>query len=131
MRSIRRVLGVILGYVIFATSAGLFFKLAGRNPHAVQDVPFMIGSIFYGMLFAALGGYLSAAVGGRHARAQGAWVGVIIAIGATASLLASRGTDSRWSMLGALALMAPSALLGGTIRGRQNAAEATDGPGLK
>lgn len=119
-------LGVIFGYVIFATSAVLLFRLAGRNPHAAQDVPFMIDSIVYGMAFAALGGYMSAATGGGHAKTQGAWVGAIIAIGAMASLAASPGADARWSMLGALVLMAPSAVLGGIIRGRRRTAATMD-----
>lgn len=119
MKVMRRVLGVILGYVIFAASAVLIFRLAGRDPHAQQDAAFRIGSIAYGMFFGGVGGYVSAAVGGGRARIQGSWVGVIIAVGATISLFAGPEAGPMWSRVAALALMAPSAVIGGIIRGRK------------
>ena len=125
----RRVLGVLLGYVIFAASAVLLFRLSGRDPHAQQDAAFVVGSIAYGMFFGAVGGYVSAAVGGGRARTQAIWVGVIIALGATVSLLAGPKAGSMWSKVGALLLMAPSAIVGGMIReqwgGRAGSTEQT------
>ena len=118
MRVFRRVLGVLFGYVIFAASAVLLFRLSGRDPHVQQDAAFVVGSIAYGMFFAAVGGYVSGAVGGGRARNQAIWTGVIIALGATVSLLAGPKAGSLWSKVGALVLMAPSTTVGGMIRER-------------
>ncbi len=118
MNMVRRIIGVLVGYIVFAASAVLLFRLAGRNPHAQQDVGFMVAAIVYGVFFGALGGYLSAVIGGGRPRTQGIWVGVIIALGATVSLLAGPKAGSAWSRVAALFLMAPAAVVGGMIRGR-------------
>ena len=116
MRVARRALGVIVGYAIFSASAVLLFRLSGHDPHAVQPAGFIIASVAYGMLFAALGGYVSAVVGGEGPRVQAALVALLIAAGATVSLLAGPKAGSMWSRLTAIFLMAPSALLGGLAR---------------
>ncbi len=118
MKVVRRVAGVLVGYAVFAASAVVLFRVAGRNPHAQQDLVFMVASIAYGMFFAAVGGYVSAVVGGGKPRTQAIWVGVIIALGATVSLLAGPRAAAAWSRVAALVLMAPSAPVGGMIRGR-------------
>ena len=115
----RRALGVVVGYVIFAATAVLLFRLTGHDPHAVQPASFIIGSVAYGMLFAALGGYVSAVVGGGSPRVQAGLVALLIALGATVSLLAGPKAGSMWSRLTALFLMAPSAILGGLARARR------------
>jgi MFS family permease len=119
MKVIRRILGVILGYLIFVVSAVLLFQLARRNPHAEQPMVFMVGSIAYGIIFAAIGGYVSAVLGRGSPRVQGGAVAIIIALGATVSMLAGPNAGSMWSRVGALFLMAPSAAVGGIFRARQ------------
>ena len=123
MKVARRVLGVIVGYAIFAVSAVLRFQLTRRNPHADQPTIFMAGSIVYGIVFAAIGGYVSAVLGGGSARVQASAVGVIIAVGATVSLLAGPNAGSMWSRVTALLLMAPAAAIGGIIRASQASSE--------
>ena len=91
--------------------------------HAVQPAGFVIASVAYGMLFAALGGYVSAVVGGGAPRVQAALVALLIAAGATVSLLAGPKAGSMWSRLTAIFLMAPSALLGGLARARSGPAK--------
>ena len=115
----RRVLGVVLGYAIFAVSAVLLFQLTRRNPHAEQPTLFMAGSIAYGIIFAAIGGYVSAVCGGGSPRVQGSVVGIMIALGAMVSLLAGPKAGSVWSRVAAPLLMAPSAAIAGIIRARQ------------
>jgi len=118
MKVARRVLGVIVGYAIFAVSAVLLFQLTRRNPHAEQPTMFMAGSVIYGIMFAIAGGYVSAVLGGGSARVQAGAVGVAIALGATVSLLAGPSASSAWSRVAALLLMAPAAAIGGIIRAR-------------
>jgi hypothetical protein len=119
MKVAQRVLGVIVGYSVFAVSAVLLFQLTRRNPHAAQPMAFMAGSIVYGIMCAAVGGYVSAVLGGGSARVQATAVGVVIALGATVSLLAGPSAGSAWSRLAALLLMAPAAVIGAVIRARQ------------
>jgi hypothetical protein len=116
---LRSVAGVISGYLVFAISAVLLFALSGRNPHAVQDLPFVVLCTLYGMTFAGIGGYLAAAINRRRPLLHATIVAGIIAVGATVSLLTSPATDATWSQWTALALMAPSAAAAGTVQGRK------------
>ncbi len=110
MRLLRRTIAVFVGYMIFAVSAGLLFKLSGHNPHATASLMFMIISTVYGMVFAALGGFVATKLSGS---AQA--VGALIALGAAASLVMSPSTDAKWSQLSAILFMAPSAVFGGAL----------------
>ena len=121
MKILRSVLAVILGYAVFAVSAVLLFKLTGRDPHATQDLPFVILTTIYGMVFAALGGILTARVAGGKPTVHAAVLSVVIALGAASSLIASPGSHAKWSQLGALLLMAPSAFLAPRMLRRRNA----------
>src|SRR5512135_2429773 len=42
VRLARRALGIILGYVTFAATAVLLFRLSGHDPHAVQPAAFIV-----------------------------------------------------------------------------------------
>jgi hypothetical protein len=114
----RRAVGVILGYVTFAATAVLLFRLSGHDPHAVQPTAFIVASVAYGIFFAVVGGYVSGVVGGGNPWVQAGLVGALIALGATVSLLAGPKAGSTWSRVAALLLMAPSALIGGLARAR-------------
>lgn len=121
MRVARGIVGIVVGYVIFAASAVLLFRLGGRDPHMQQELGFIIGGTVYGMVFAAIGGYVSAVLGGGNSRVQSGVVGIVIALGAGASLAAGPQAGPMWSRVAALTLMAPSALVGGVLRGRRDA----------
>ena len=114
----RSAIGVVVGYVIFALSAALLFQLSGQNPHGLVSSQFMMLSIIYGMIFAALGGYFAERI------AKNPWkpaiaLTVVIAVGAIVSILTSPSTDARWSQWSAVILMAPSALIGGWLATRR------------
>jgi hypothetical protein len=110
----RTIAGVIVGYLIFGVSAVLLFVLSGRQP---ASQAFMIGSIVYGMVFAFIGGWVAATLAKRRGGAA-LWVGIVIAVGAVISLLASPAGGAIWSQVSALVLMAPSAVLAGRTRSR-------------
>jgi putative membrane protein (TIGR04086 family) len=116
MSMLRSVAGVVAGYLLFAVSAVLLFWASGRDPHREQALSFVVFSVVYGMAFAALGGYLAAAIADRRRRLHGGVLALIIAIGATVSFLAQPGAGSRWSQLTAILFMAPAAVLGGYVR---------------
>lgn len=106
----RVITGVILGYLVFAGSAFLLFRITGHNPHVRASISFEISTIVYGMLFAWLAGYIASLIGGRP-NAIAAWIlGGIIAVGAVASMIMSVVS---WSQIAAVLFMAPMAVVGG------------------
>jgi hypothetical protein len=119
MDILRSVVAVVIGYLVFAASAVVLFRLTGQDPHAPAQVGFMLLSILYGVLFAALSGYVAARVAGRYEFEHSLGVAsVIAAVGAT-SLLTRPGGSVIWTELAALLCMAPSAMAGGWFRARQ------------
>jgi uncharacterized oligopeptide transporter (OPT) family protein len=106
----RVVSGVILGYLVFAASAFALFHITHHNPHAPASVTFEIGAIVYGVLFAALGGYIASLVGGRRDMLAARFVSIILALGAIVSAFM---TVFSWSQIWAVIAMAPAVLLGG------------------
>jgi hypothetical protein len=113
VKIVRSILGVFVGYAVFAVSAVVLFHAAGRDPHAQQDATFAAIAIVYGMAFAAAGGLVSGLIAGRRPVVHSAIVAAVLALGALASLLSRPGAGAIWSQLAAIVLMAPSALLGG------------------
>lgn len=118
MAALRSIASVILGYLVFALSAGAFFQLSGQPPHADAPLAIMLASFVVGVVAAFAGGYLAARLAGRKPAAHGVAVAVVLAIGATVSLVSTIGNGAIWSQIAALALMAPSAALGGQVRAR-------------
>lgn len=121
MKVLRSVFSVIIGYFLFALSAFAFFRLSGQPPHEEAPLPFVIGSTVFGMVFAFFGGYLAAWLAKRRPLAHAISVAIVLAVGAIASLFSTLGHGAIWSQLAALILMAPSAVIGGWLRSRQNA----------
>jgi hypothetical protein len=109
---LRRIVGVVVGYVVFAGSAVMLFSMAHRPPHEDASFGFMVVTTLYGMLFAALGGYLAALIGGQRETAIA--IAVIIAAGALVSLI-SDSAHSQWSQIAALVFMSPMAVVGGRL----------------
>lgn len=118
---LRSVAAVLMGYLLFALSAAAFFAFSGHDPQASASVAFMTAGILYGLFFSILGGYVAAAVAGagkyeiEHAFAVAT---LIAAIGA-AALIAESPTESRWTQLSLVLIIAPAAVLGGYLRRRQ------------
>ena len=121
MNIARSILAVVVGYLIFATSAFAFFQVSGQPPHQVAPLPIMLESIAFGMVFSLLGGYVAAWLAQRRPVAHGVAVAVVLAIGAAVSLLSTLGKGAVWSQVAALTLMAPCAVVGGWLRLKQAA----------
>jgi hypothetical protein len=116
---VRSVLAVIAGYVVFALSAILLFRLSGRDPHAPAEIGFVLVTVVYGMLFATLAGFLAALLGRRFEMEHALAVASLIAALGAASLLASVKSGAIWTQLAAILIIAPCAMLGGYLRQRQ------------
>ena len=119
LATLRSLIAVILGYIVFAASAFAVFRLSGQAAHAEASVSFMAISIVSGVLFALAGGYVAGWLAGRRPFAHGVAMAVLLATGAGVSLAATVGHGAIWSQVSALAFMAPSAALGGWLRQRQ------------
>jgi hypothetical protein len=113
----RSAVAVLVGYAVFAVSAGALFQLSGQDPHGEATAPFKIVAVVYGVAFALLGGYVGGWIGSRSPFAHGLVIAGILALGAGVSLLATVGHGYIWSQITALTAMAPAAALGGYLRG--------------
>lgn len=116
---VRSVIAVIAGYVVFAVSAILLFRLSGHDPHAPAEIGFVLITVIYGMLFATLAGFLAALLGRRFEMEHALAVASLIAALGAASLLASVKSGAIWTQLAAILIIAPCAMLGGYLRQRQ------------
>ena len=115
----RTISGVIIGYLVFAVSAFLLFRVTHQDPHAPTVMGFEIAAILYGMFFAFFGGYWGTAIACRSDLWVAGVIALIMAAGAIASMVA---VGVGWSPLSALVLMVPAELVGGYVRvmkGRQ------------
>ena len=119
IRMLRSIGAVLAGYLVFAISAALLFKLTARAPHAAAPLGFIVLSTLYGIAFAILAGYVAASLAGREPLGHAIAVAGIIGLGALISMVLSAAGATLWSQLAALVLMAPSAALGGLIRRRR------------
>ena len=110
------ILSVVVGYLIFALTAFALFQISGQPPHQSAPVSFMVGSTIYGCVFAFLGGYVAAFLAKRRPLAYGVVVALVLALSAALSLISTIGKGAIWLQVAALALMAPCAGLGGSMR---------------
>jgi RsiW-degrading membrane proteinase PrsW (M82 family) len=65
MKILRSIASVVLGYLVFAIAAVLFFKLSGQPPHAPAPPSIMAASILVGIVAAFAGGFIAASLAGR------------------------------------------------------------------
>ena len=115
----RSIVSVIIGYLIFALTAFGLFQISGRPPHQAAPLWFMLGTVIYGCVFALIGRYVAAWLCKRRPLAHSIAVAIVLALGAGVSLLSTLGKGAVWSQVAALALMAPSAALGGWLRAKK------------
>ncbi len=116
---LRQVLGLLVGYFVFAAPVALFFRVAGRDPHAPASPGFMLASLGFGVLCALVGGWLTARIASTPTRAP-RWpvlgVAALIVLGAGATLLFElRHGGAIWSPLAGLPLMPAAVVAGGVL----------------
>lgn len=112
---------VVVGYLTFAAPSFALFRITGQDPHAPAAFSFMALSTLGGMVFAGIGGFVASAIAGRRPIAHALATALLLALGATASLVQT--LDQRgavWSQVAALALMAPCAIVGGWLSSRRH-----------
>lgn len=115
----RGVLAVVSGYMIFAGSAVLFFRLTNVDPHSSAAVGFETLTVAYGLAFALLGGFVAGNIAHRTDLMSGIVLALVIALGATVSIIARPGAGALWTQTAALLLFAPASVAGDWIRIRR------------
>jgi hypothetical protein len=114
----RAFLAVVAGYLIFAGSAVLFFRLLNVDPHSPGAVGFEALTVAYGLAFSTLGGFVAGKIARRTDLISGIVLALVIALGATVSMIARPGAGALWTQTAALLLFAPAAVAGDWIRRR-------------
>lgn len=112
---LRSIAAVLAGYVIFAVPGFAVFQLSGQKAHAAASYGFMLLATVCGVAFAMAGGYAAGWLAGRRPVSHGLAVALLIALGATVSLIATLGHGAIWSQVTALVFMAPAAAIGGWL----------------
>jgi hypothetical protein len=115
-------LAVVAGYLIFAVSAVLLFHLTNIDPHSPAALGFKALTVAYGFVFAFLGGFVAGRIGRRTDLGCGIVLALLIALGATISMIARPGAGALWTQTAALTLCAPASLAGDWTRRRRRAA---------
>ncbi|MGF7082113.1 hypothetical protein [Mucilaginibacter sp. UYCu711] len=110
---LRKILAVIVSYVVFAASAVLLFNLTGEKPHADTTINFKIITAVYGIFFSVLSGLILQLIARTKNLTLNFILAFIMAAFAAVSLLTSDG--SHWTQLFAIIIFAPASLLGGII----------------
>lgn len=114
--TVRHVVAVLVGYLVFAGLAAALFALSHRDPHVAQDWTFVVFSLAYGVVSAVLAGYLTASIGRVNPLSHTRTLALAIAAVAIVSMLARPAGGAVWTQLAAVFLFAPSALAGGWLR---------------
>ena len=116
---VRSAVAVVAGYLVFAASSVLLFRLAGVDPHAAAPPgTFVVGAIIYGIAFAALGGFITATLAPRKPFLHSAVLASLIWMIALVSLVLQFRTGSIWSELATVFLISPAAAAAGFARQR-------------
>ena len=115
---IRKVAGIIAGYVIFLITSVALFKLSGQEPHAQATTGFQLFTALYGFVFSFLSGLVVQLIAKANTLTLNYVLALIMAGFATFSLIKSDG--SHWTQLLAIFMFAPLSILGGLFYIKRN-----------
>ena len=109
------VTGWLVGYLISCISSVLFFTLGHIPPHMPASSTVMWITAIYGIVFAVIGAIVGANFSRKHALGIGAAIALTIGLAGLVSWYETP-TDSHWTQLIAIFLMAPAAQFGALFR---------------
>jgi uncharacterized membrane protein len=107
----RKILSIIIGYLVFAVTALALFEFAGQNAHSNPTNIFAFFAAIYGAFFSFLAGLVSQYVAKTSNLKINYVLAFMIAAFATFSLLKTVG--NHWTQLLAIFIFAPVSILGG------------------
>lgn len=111
MNAVRNVTGVIVGYLIFAVSAVLLFKVSGIDPHVETGLTTKFGVVAFGCVFSFFGGYAAKLISAADSMTVNVVLAILMAAFAAFSLFRSPG--EHYTQIAAIFLFAPVSVLGG------------------
>jgi MFS family permease len=120
--------GTFLFFFVFSIIGGILLTSSGRDVDELKDFaetsPFIVVSSFAGLLFSALGGYVSARIAGRAEVRNALATGVLSFLVGLVLIFGSPISQRSWPELLSLILIIPCALLGGyaCLRSKQGSA---------
>ncbi len=108
---IRKILAVIVGYLLFAASALAFFKVFDIDAHSAASTAVMIQTAINGIIFSALAGCITQLIAKTGNLKINYILALLIAAFATFSYFKASG--EHWTQLMAIFIFAPLSILGG------------------
>ncbi|HEY1907582.1 MAG TPA: hypothetical protein VGG91_16160 [Myxococcaceae bacterium] len=118
MNWIRSIVAVALGFGVFVIGSFMPRGAVTERPGEPPTAGLIVGSIAYGVVFAALAGLTAASLPGRRPLAHGLAVAGLIAAAALIHPWLEPGSNPRWLDLSAILLMAPAAALAAWARSK-------------
>lgn len=115
----RAVLGILVGYAVFAVTAIALFRVTRQDPHAIPSPAFLAGSIAWGVAWSAIAGYLASVIAGRRDLVAGVGVALLTTLGAVMSIVMQPDARNYWSQIAAIVAMAPAAVVGAHVHRRR------------
>lgn len=109
---LRALIGILVGWVIFAITAVALFRIADQDPHTWPGWSFAVGSTLYGMFFAALAGSILAIIAREKANQAAIILAILIALSALASISMIPAGGKPWSAIATAVFMAPMIYFG-------------------
>jgi len=115
----RAILGVAVGYILFASAGVLLFAVS--LPHALEPhhLLFVAAAVAAGVAYSSLAGYVGVAMAGRAARESMIAFAVAIALGSVVLFALRPAGLAPWSQATVVLLFGPAALIGALSRCRQ------------
>jgi len=120
-RFIKGFYGVVAGYLLFAVSTILLFKISNVDPIGKASSSFITFSTLYGSVFALLAGFTAAAIAGKRELFHAAIVGSLLFVIATISLISAPG--DHWSQWITIIIFVPLTIVGGYIQKRRQSSK--------
>nr|WP_294942078.1 hypothetical protein [uncultured Mucilaginibacter sp.] len=113
---LKKILSVVVGYLVFAISSVLLFNLTHHHPH--QDAPFnfKLVTIAYGVFFSILAGAVVQLIARQNTLGLNFILAAMMFAFAGISMALSGG--SHWTQLFAMFIFAPVSIVGGYIVNR-------------
>jgi hypothetical protein len=113
MKTARNILAAVAGYLIFAISSVLFFRLNEIDPHGKAGPGTMAAVIVFGMVAALVAGTITKLIAPGPGRSANLGLGALMAAFALISLLLSSG--EHYTQVAAIILFAPIAIVAGYL----------------
>lgn len=116
---IRSILAVFVGYLVIALPIIALFAIWFREPGTKPTEGFMLFSLGYSFLFAAVGGYVTSLIAKRSEMKHATALAAFSALMGIVSMIISAGQEPLWYQIANIVVLVAGVPLGGYVRNRQ------------